>query len=158
MKLVLIGTSGAGKSACLELVGQIGAEMDRGLDTGRPQSAATMLDWMARSPARIIVMSVHCEGLKELVALKKSSHEQRIHNLHFVYLFCEKEVLERRIRSPGSGRSPGNIEGTMKKFDELNEIFKELMDDCIDTTMISSGAVAGRVIRMYKSIESTRAS
>jgi hypothetical protein len=156
MKIALIGTSGVGKSVCLKLIGHHDAEMDRGLDAGTPQSADAMLSWIVDSPAPIVVMSVHHEGLKELAALKKASADRRISSIRFVYLFCEKEELERRLRIPANQRSPSNIKGTLNGFDEMDRIFRDLMDERIDTTKISVHVVADRVKALHLANEPTK--
>lgn len=157
MKIALIGTSGVGKSACLELVGHPDdAEMDRGLDTGNPQSAEAMLRWIVLSPAPIIVMSVHCEGLKELAELKRAAVDRRVSRIRFVYLFCDKEELEKRLRTPGSERSTRNIKETLNGLEKMDRIFRALMDECIDTTIISVRTVADRVKALHLAHQPTK--
>ena len=144
--VALIGMSGAGKTDCLSALGACAhdAEMDRGLDAGTPQRADAMLAWILRSPSRVVATSVHRDGLREIAALKKASGDERFDRIHFVYLFCEREELKKRIRTPGSGRSFANVEETLALYDELDGIFKEVMDECMDTTSLPMSAVAAK--------------
>jgi RNase adaptor protein for sRNA GlmZ degradation len=116
-----------------------------GLDTSTPQTADAMLDWIARSRSSVVAVSVHREGLKEIASLKCTSSHEGIDQIRFVYLFCEKDALEKRLRQHGSGRKPDNIEGTLADYDEMDRILREVMDESIDTTQLSMLDVAAKV-------------
>jgi RNase adaptor protein for sRNA GlmZ degradation len=147
MKVALIGTSAAGKSDCLRELGASArdAEMDCGLDVSTPQTAYSMLAWIVQSRAAVVATSVHREGLKDIATLKRASSDERLARIRFVYLFCEKEELEKRLRKPGSRRSRENVDETLAGYDEMDGILKEVMDECIDTTRLSMLAVATKV-------------
>jgi hypothetical protein len=155
--IALVGMSGAGKTACLTALGACAhdAEMDRGLETGTPQKADAMLAWIVRSPSWVVATSVHRDGLREIAALKKTDGE-RFDCIYFVYLFCKKEELEKRLGVPGSGRSVANIQGALTAYNELDDILKKVMDEYVDTTSLSMPTVAAKVREIAKRVGAYR--
>jgi GTPase SAR1 family protein len=109
-KIALIGSSGVGKTACIEaLLGKdSGAEMDRGLNTSVAQSAHAMLAWIRTSQPAIVAVSVHLNGLEELADLKSTAPES-LSDIFFVYLFAEKSTIATRLEMTTPPRSPANI-------------------------------------------------
>lgn len=146
-KLALIGASGAGKSTCLQELGQDPAtcEMDRGLDTSSPQSMQKMLDWIRQCPAPVVAVSVHRVGLTEMVHCKAKGDLQSFEQIIFVYLRATGNVLKKRLEQQADERSAANIEGTLREWQAMDPVFRQLADHVIETDQLTPAQVATRV-------------
>ena len=143
--IALIGTSGVGKSEYLMSIGApLAAEMDNGLGTAE-QLADSILEWIVRSPYPVVATSVHRTGWRQIAELRKASSDERLERIRFVYLFCERSSLKKRLVNSIPARSLSNIESTVNGFDEMDQVFRDVMHDWIDTTNITTNEVADRI-------------
>src|SRR5258708_28897772 len=91
-KIAIIGTSGAGKSTCVKLLGGdlSVAEMDRHFDTGVSPPYEEVLRWMLeRTDGQdVLDMSAHFQMLVDMAAAKRDRrHANRFDQVLFVYLY-----------------------------------------------------------------------
>lgn len=110
-KIALLGHSGAGKSACLKLMGlSRSCEMDTKFGVAVPPDAQTALDWIAHHPRQLVSVSVHKHTLEQIRVLKDRDDPAFPKNVYFLYLYRAKTGLEEclnRKRAEGCERPSG---------------------------------------------------
>lgn len=146
-KIAIVGTSGSGKTTCLEFLGlqKLKCDMDRLLPTGVPQSMDAMISCILGSSCPVMAVSVHRAGLEEIARAKREGSEPRLSQMFFVYLFVPKEILTIRLREDSAKRTAGNIDGTLQEHGALDKMFREIADHCIDTSSLTTGQVANEI-------------
>jgi len=150
IKILLIGHSGSGKSACRRYLGlPETAEMDSALGTEKAPSYKEAIDWVSLNVNPICVMSVHKETLIELSA-QRVKNQEAFKNIIIIYLHKDKTKLTEHLQlSPDEGermRDSENIWSALNNYEELDQIFSELSDTRIEVADISISEVAKQII------------
>ena len=133
-KIALIGLSGSGKTTCAEALRStidisVVVDMDCGISPDMAPGVEKMIGWILSNPERILAISVHIAELEEM---SRKNSDDRLSQILFIYLHCEKAELSRRLLTRGT--TEDNMLSVIKDFERNDLIFRNLSGAIVKTT------------------------
>ena len=138
-RFALIGHSGAGKAACLLVLGTDleSADMDNVFGTKRPPSLGAVLDWLSGASSPVVAVCNHEQTLRELLQAKLAGmYAAKFTSVCFVYLRKSKLELQAHLSLPkacGRHRDPAGRQYTLDHYELLDGFYAQLADRTVDT-------------------------